>query len=551
MSGLMLTACPARRGVLVAAVLFLSLLGGALVARGEEADVYLKDGRRLHGDVTQTETEVTVNTPAGPLKLAKADVVKIVPRLTPDDEYLKRFNAIKRDDVAGHYDLAEWTRSIKRWDLLAKQCKYILGLDPNHANAKLLLEQAQKNIADAENARDDRESGKPGKGDKQGGAKSDKSGKDDAAGGGKDAKDGKSAGDENEPSSAPVPLLNKSDILKLKLYELSMLDPPEMLRVKFRAKRGQLDVPKQFVHEAKGKGDFDAKTEAEFLRKKPFEQLREIVRVTGIKFADQIEIDDDPIAFETFRQKIFPIVARGCSSKPGCHGSSPEHEFRLPPASRSAEAAAYTAFALIDATYTRYGPLLDRDDPNASVLLSFMLPEEGNDRPHPPLKRGAKMVPVMRSSRDANFDMIQKWISSLATPHPKYELDYALPKRPTTQPASAPGTPAAPTTKPAKPQAKPTGGKGPPPSEAAVTDEKPGAVRPVHDGQDRGGSKSVAAADDTNSAPDESETVYVTKTGEKYHRFGCSFLRANATAKTLKDAKAAGLKPCSRCKPPA
>jgi hypothetical protein len=46
------------------------------------------------------------------------------------------------------------------------------------------------------------------------------------------------------------------------------------------------------------------------------------------------------------------------------------------------------------------------------------------------------------------------------------------------------------------------------------------------------------------------ETVYVTKTGKKYHRSGCGYLSHSKRAIELSDAKAAGYTPCSRCKPP-
>ena len=49
---------------------------------------------------------------------------------------------------------------------------------------------------------------------------------------------------------------------------------------------------------------------------------------------------------------------------------------------------------------------------------------------------------------------------------------------------------------------------------------------------------------------DESQTVYVTKTGKKYHRGGCQYLRKSQIPKTLDDAVAAGYTACSRCRPP-
>jgi hypothetical protein len=46
------------------------------------------------------------------------------------------------------------------------------------------------------------------------------------------------------------------------------------------------------------------------------------------------------------------------------------------------------------------------------------------------------------------------------------------------------------------------------------------------------------------------QTVYITKTGKKYHRESCSSLRLSSIPINLKDAIAQGYTPCSRCKPP-
>ena len=44
-----------------------------------------------------------------------------------------------------------------------------------------------------------------------------------------------------------------------------------------------------------------------------------------------------------------------------------------------------------------------------------------------------------------------------------------------------------------------------------------------------------------------SETVYITNTGEKYHRYGCQYLRKSCIPISLSEAKARGYEPCSRC----
>jgi competence protein ComEC len=45
-------------------------------------------------------------------------------------------------------------------------------------------------------------------------------------------------------------------------------------------------------------------------------------------------------------------------------------------------------------------------------------------------------------------------------------------------------------------------------------------------------------------------TVFMTKTGEKYHCGGCRHLSRSKIATTLKDAIERDLGPCSVCKPP-
>lgn len=56
----------------------------------------------------------------------------------------------------------------------------------------------------------------------------------------------------------------------------------------------------------------------------------------------------------------------------------------------------------------------------------------------------------------------------------------------------------------------------------------------------------------TNEKPDNAgstTTVYVTKSGKKYHTQDCQFLTPGASAMSVADATARGLTPCSRCKP--
>ena len=46
------------------------------------------------------------------------------------------------------------------------------------------------------------------------------------------------------------------------------------------------------------------------------------------------------------------------------------------------------------------------------------------------------------------------------------------------------------------------------------------------------------------------QTVYITKTGKKYHTENCSYLKKSSISIDLKDAVNRGYTPCSRCSPP-
>lgn len=56
-----------------------------------------------------------------------------------------------------------------------------------------------------------------------------------------------------------------------------------------------------------------------------------------------------------------------------------------------------------------------------------------------------------------------------------------------------------------------------------------------------------SSTDSTTS--NSSRTVYITKTGSKYHSSSCSYLKRSKIAISLKDAKDRGYSACSRCNP--
>ncbi|MGH7242373.1 MAG: hypothetical protein ACREJD_03025 [Phycisphaerales bacterium] len=61
-------------------------------------------------------------------------------------------------------------------------------------------------------------------------------------------------------------------------------------------------------------------------------------------------------------------------------------------------------------------------------------------------------------------------------------------------------------------------------------------------------SPSPTASNTPKDSDSQSDTVFVTQTGTKYHRAGCSYLKSSSIAMSLADAQAK-YSPCSRCHP--
>lgn len=51
----------------------------------------------------------------------------------------------------------------------------------------------------------------------------------------------------------------------------------------------------------------------------------------------------------------------------------------------------------------------------------------------------------------------------------------------------------------------------------------------------------------TATTKNKSVTVYITKTGSKYHKYGCGYLKQSCYSINLNDARSRGYTPCSRC----
>ncbi|MBI1851406.1 MAG: hypothetical protein HYR85_13785 [Planctomycetes bacterium] len=118
-----------------------------LFCRRAGADtVTFKDGRIMEGKVvSQDDENITLKTQFGTQKIARRDVAKVEKGETALDEYQKRRDALKSDDLEGHLKLALWCKENKLTGQAKDLYRMVLVLEPNQPIANKELGNIQYN----------------------------------------------------------------------------------------------------------------------------------------------------------------------------------------------------------------------------------------------------------------------------------------------------------------------------------------------------------------------------------------------------------------------
>ncbi len=307
-------------------------------------------------------------------EIAKDGVKEIRLAASVDAEYEKRLAGLAKDDVAGHVRLAEWCLEQDRPDLALERCDHALKIAPKHANAKLLRRAAQRRMKSKPDP------GPPVK-------------KKDRAPAQK--REGK--------------LLTEKEVGRIRLAELK---PGERVKVRFAG--GLVD---RFLDAVAGtKPEYSTATfRRDFRAKSNSEKLTEIVKATGLYYADEIEVSSDPQAIRVFRRDIYPIIRANCATSK-CHGGAAKMRLY---AKRKTEAV-YTNFYTLD-RFKKSVPgrglvsMFDRGYPEEGLFLNYLLPR-GMARDqvlaHP--KVGSTDIePVARSKDARDYIEVRTWLKEV------------------------------------------------------------------------------------------------------------------------------------------
>ncbi len=344
---------------LATAVLVLGL-ALAVPAGAELADVYLKNGLALRGEVQLTETEVVLRNVLGEVRIPRAAVARVV--------------------AVGAAPLP-------------------VPLQPADVPATETLPAPEDKDAEAH-----------------------------------EGAEAEVEADADAPATElPLPLLSALDIQRVRMSELRLDGPAENVRVDFGSAAAHDRLVGEVLERLRQDPDLDALWRTKLLEGTPAEQLQVIAALTGTEYCGRVQIGSDPEVVATFRQRIWPLVLQSCG-RLGCHSGPKAHVFRLPTSAQRGDSHMYTAFVILNTLETVHGPLINRDDPEGSLLVSYMLPSDATTRPHGPVPGKRRVTAVLPNRRVPGYDALVEWIDSLRTPYRGYGLDYRVPQAGDTRP---------------------------------------------------------------------------------------------------------------------
>lgn len=247
----------------------------------------------------------------------------------------------------------------------------------------------------------------------------------------------------NEPEEAKAdsPLLRKlteREIQRIRFLELRGIrqgndSKPEPITVKLDAK-----LVEEFLTLMEGKPNYTGNlARGEFRKLTAAQKVHFIAAERGPEFADRIHITSDPEVFVEFRKKVMPLILRGCATT-GCHGpaDSETSRFHLYKDPKKAADTTYANFIVLNDVQVNGVSILNRSQPENSLLLSYMLPTKDvkPDMRHP---GATEIKPLFQTRNGPDYKRIEKWIGSLKHPVEDYGV-HLLKPGPASQPADEP-----------------------------------------------------------------------------------------------------------------
>lgn len=404
-----------RNFLLIAIVLCMA--GVVDFASARQVVVKRKDGRAVRGElVSQTDEQVTLDVDGIPTSIKRADIESVEDVQTIEDLYRERRSRIRDDDVDGRWDLARWLYEQKAYRLALDELTQLHEQFPEDRRVKTLLGIVSNRVKQIEGDSGPASPASPAPGNRP----SQPSPPQDAA----------------TPQTAatkvyqdiPTDLLNEDQMNLIKLYEVDLTERPpvriprEVIESLFTDYAGSELIPK------------NRNEQLQFRRLAGWQQLEIIFRLQARELYPRIEVRALPPALRNFKSTIQRRYVVSYCATAGCHGGKQAGEFFLFSKRANDDPTVFTNFYILSEYRNQDGDMIDRGNPERSLLLQYGLPREAASTPHPEVEGWR---PEFRTERDRQYQLILEWLGSgLYSPKPDYGIDYPLPQ--IAPPAEAP-----------------------------------------------------------------------------------------------------------------
>ena len=375
----------------IVGVCVVAMLGSVVLAR--QGMVVTQDGQRYTGDVVEQATSVNIVQPdpkggKRTVTINKGNIKDIVYADQVAEQVKKSVAKLGRRDADGRVSLAEFARDNGAYDVARDVLEEALKIEPDNKRAKDDLESVDAQI-------------RLQRGEKPLPPTSQTS---------NETPTTRESTSEAPSSPMATRMVTPEEINRIRQLEW---DKNQQLRITIDA-----DARKRFL------AGSDV-TVAQFQRLSVQEQAVQILTNGKPDLWSGVHILTDPATVSDFKARIQKIVIAGCATS-GCHGG-PKHDggtFYLFTSAPNANEMAYTNFVIMQ-TYVQtvdkvQKPLVNREFPERSTLLQYMLPQNVAETPHPKATNFRSMV---RTKSDPRFQQTFAWIHELPSSLPDYGID--------------------------------------------------------------------------------------------------------------------------------
>lgn len=388
---------------LFAAAALLGALLGLAGAPGDGAEgqggaawvlVMLHSGERLSGElVSEGEERVVVRVAGVEVEIPRDEIETLVRQRPLLERYREMRGLIDDGDVGRLLTLVEWLRVNAMYDEAMAEVQHILRVSPNEPEALRQRDLIEHQIELAEKAGDPsirRERGE----------------------------DGEPATRRGRGPSRDIPLLTAEQINLIKVYEVDLRDPPELLIDRATVER----LLERYASHPLVPSTREGREAFHRLGRR--EVLDIMFRVQARDLYGEVRVLDHPNSMRLFRDTVHRTwLVNRCGSIE-CHGGGTVWPY-IHPRRPASDETVYTNFLTLERARLESGePLIDHMRPAESLLLQMGLPRDETARPHPDV-RGWR--PAFRSRSDERYVQAVEWIGSLYRPRPEHPVDYEPP----------------------------------------------------------------------------------------------------------------------------